>query len=130
MSGHRLASDFLDGLSSHILRTGDPGDGGVITPDGSHMVCEVKTFGGESRAMASPGAYPVGTEVTIILKTDGGSFTMTATAGTEWDDSSNDVVTFNDVGDILWLIRGYQNDSAQVPAWKIAGNAGVLLSAG
>jgi hypothetical protein len=133
MSGHRLASDLLDALASTQMLVGDPGDGGTITPDGSHMVCELESAaGGETRVVAAASAYPPGTRLTLIMKTDGSDITVTqAGAADDFGNASNDstdTLTFGDVGDTVLLIRSYEYQSAQIPAWRNLAAEGVSES--
>jgi hypothetical protein len=125
MSGHRLGSDFIDGYSSGQLMTGDPGDAGTISPDGSHNVCEITTGGsGETRTVANAAGYPVGTMLTLVLKTDGGGACTISQAGTADDfgataDDSTQNIVLDDVGDYAVIVRQYEHQSAQIPAWRL-----------
>ena len=125
MSGHRLPTEFTDGFSAGSLHIGDPGDTGVFVIDGSHMVCEITTTeaGGETRVLPDPEGFPVGTEVTLILNTDGGDCVITQEGGLAVDSAANTQVTFADVGDLtsfMVISRG------TTKYWHITWNSGGL----
>lgn len=114
MSGHRIGADFLAGFSGGgSLHVGDPGAGNTFVIDHSHQICEVDTAGAEGRVLPDPEGFPVGTEFTVILNTDGGDLTVTVDAGITADDidpAGNTTVTFDNPGDLCTFLLVRETD--------------------
>ena len=137
MSGHRIGADLADGFASKQLSTLDPGTTGTIRPEVSHSVCELVSVGAdETRIMADAEGYPVGFQVTLIMKTDGGDITITQAGDADEFTTIADsgTLTFDNTGDWCVMVRGYDHGTTQ-PGWRIFGDdvaaawMGIALSA-
>lgn len=122
MSGHRIGQDILTGLSGGYFSIADPGTGNTLDFQDSHGICQVVTAAAaETRSLPDPDGYPVGTEVTIIHKTDGGDFVLTEAGSSALSPHpvSNTSLTFYDDGD---LARFIVVDRAGTKYWHVLTN--------
>lgn len=92
MTPYQLFQYLYRGAEADRNQVLDPGASGVIQVGSTGLaLCEVVTTAAQSRSLEAASQVPVGTELTVILKTDGGDLTIAS--------SADGTVTFSDAGD-------------------------------
>ena len=112
-NAHRILGIIKD--ANHSLP--DPGAGKTISVLQDLQICELVTVAAEARTLANP--TKAGTRFTLLMKTDGGDWTVTASNG--FNVAGNTVATFADVGDQLDLISVSHTTGFR---WEILTNTG------
>lgn len=115
---HRILKDITGALN---LEAGsDPGNAGVITVDRFNQYVELETAGAETRTVSQPTNR--GLTLMLAMMTDGGACTVTVTGG--FDEAGNTTLTFNDVGQFVYLVSV---PVANTPTyqWRVVGYDGV-----
>jgi len=98
----------------------DPGDGEYIAVTNSGS-CPLVSEGAETRKVADPTF--AGQILNLCFKTDGGAITITADSPI--NQTGNNMMLFEDVGDCLTLIGS--DDGADIE-WRVLANDGITLS--
>ena len=82
-------------LEQGFFEVPDPGASGTISwANQGYAICKVVTATAESRALELASAFPVGTRLLVILKTDGGNLTITGASTSVVLDDSGDYTEF------------------------------------
>lgn len=114
---------FLSGAvgqgTSRTLIT-DPGNAGAISVLQSGY-CPIVTAGSETRTLAAPTF--IGQEITLYVKTDGGSCVVTVASAV--NQTGNNTLTMNDVRDVI-ILRAIESGASKV--WMVVANDGTALS--
>jgi hypothetical protein len=118
MTAHRTLQDDLIAEFEMI----DPGDAGTISVDRSPATLNIVSGGVETRVLGVPPA--VGLVLTLCLKTDGGTVTVTQTSGA-FNQAGNTSAPFADEGDIIQFVSV---DIGGTLYWRIVVNDGVTLA--
>ena len=121
MSSHRTLNDLYHAytdIGPGILA--DPGDGGTIAPTMWGQICEITSAGAETRTLARPNRS--GIRFTVVLYSDGGNVTLTATGGL--NAAGDTVAVLADAGDMLDLIS--VKASGTTSSWRIVENVGTV----
>ena len=117
MSAHRIPTDLYDMLANSMATVKDPGAGGTIVVGTKGIaICEVVTAAAESRVLEDADNLPVGAELKVMLKTDGGDLTVAS------DDTS---VVLKNVGEYATFVV---SPSGSGKVWK-SNDAGTDLPA-
>lgn len=116
--GNTVQQDLVDSVDGQIL---DPGDAGTITSLVGLGVCALVTGGAETRTVSDP--VNINQKLRLCLDTDGGD--CVATFDSDFDQSGNNVVTFDDAGD---SVHFEAITIAGSPKWRITANVGAALS--
>lgn len=104
-SAHRTLKDlfkaFTPNIGPGLLQ--DPGDAGSIIVEMWGQICSVVTAAAETRTLPVP--TRAGILAGIVLDTDGGDLTLTATSGYNRDGDTS--ITFADAGDyiVIWSVK-------------------------
>jgi len=105
-----------------LLSVVDPGAGGKIVMGGrAQAICHLVTAGAEARTLSDP--TQAGQQLTLVLKTDGGDCTVTASSAV--NQTGNTTLTFADAGDMLQLVSIEDGSSKE---WRVVANDGISLS--
>lgn len=110
---HRIHHDLYE--ASKALQ--DPGDAGTIRVTKDLQICEMTTTGAETRTLANP--TKSGIRFTLRLFSDGGDAVVTAANGLNV--TGNTVATFEDAGDLLYLLSVSHTTGYR---WEIITNTG------
>ena len=114
---HRIHSDLYRVGKSMA----DPGNGGTIRVSEDLQILEMVSTGVETRTLAAPTKQ--GIRFILRLLTDGGTITVTASAGL--NAAANTSAAFADESDMLVLISVQKSGGFR---WDVAHNLGVSLS--
>lgn len=101
----------------------DPGAGGTIVCDRNQQLVEIVTAAAETRVLADPDQP--GVLMSITMKTDGGDCVISATPINQ---TGNNRITLNDVGDTVVLLAIAAAGSNSAFRWKLIANDGASLS--
>lgn len=110
-----------EGLKAGAADVDDPGSGGTINiaNKGLKAICNVVTAGAESRALEAATAHPVGQNLVVVLKTDGGDLTITGAEASVVLDTAGDRAEFevsDNNGTNVWRIVSTTTAIGQVNA--------------
>lgn len=110
-SAHMLNLAIDRALRNGIFATPDPGASGTIDMiNKGKAICEIVTTTAESVALPAPSGVPVGAELTVILKTDGGDLTITG--------AQNGSVVLDTAGNAAHFVCVSTSSSASGNVWK------------
>ena len=106
-------------LKNGSAKVEDPGASGTIAPDPDQWfnVCEIETATGESRVVANPVDFAVGSELLLTLKEDGGDATITQYNTAAFNTAGATSIVFDDAGESA-LLRVVDNNGTK--QWRIA----------
>jgi len=113
-------STGVPALGSSRTAITDPGNAGAI-PVTQSGYCPIVTAGSETRTLAAP--VFIGEELTLYIKTDGGSCVITVASAV--NQTGNNTLTMNEVRDVI-VLRAIESGSSKV--WMVVANDGVSLS--
>jgi predicted RecA/RadA family phage recombinase len=114
----QLQPIYLRGPMEKIIA--DPGPGGAISVNDSGY-CPIVTVGSETRTLAAPSF--IGQEITLNVKTDGGSAVVTVASPI--NQTGNNTITMADVRDVVRLVA---IESGANRVWHVVSNDGAVLS--
>ena len=102
----------------------DPGDGGRLGPAGDAYVLLVTSHAGpgETRLLSDP--LYTGQTLDLFFETDSGDCVITADSAI--NQSGNNTLLFEDIGDHIRLVGG--RDGAGGREWRVIANDGITLS--
>lgn len=111
------------GKVSTLVAITDPGNGNDIPVTASGYVPLV-TNGAETRKLAAPTF--IGQTLLLYMKTDGGDCVVKCS--TTVNETGNNTLTFDNIGEVIYLIAVEEGANLPNLRWRVIGNDGVGLT--